>query len=107
MIGRLQDILTKEYLGIIWTTEEPLEKRPHPFFNLDYFFNGLISKFISNGKKDKGPSLMFSSSFGHPFFLAHIQANDSDKKKSLSEIMDLVAVKNGPYNRILIIGNSG
>jgi len=107
MIGRLQNTLTKEYLGIIWTTEEPLEKRPYPFFYLDYFINGLISKFASNGKNNKNTNLMFSTSFGHPFFLAHIQENDPDKKKSLSEIINLVAIKNGPFNRILIIGNSG
>lgn len=106
MIERLQNTLTKEYLGIIWATEAPLEKRPYPFFHLDYFLDGLMSNFLSCGKNKKNTSLLFSSSFGHPFFLAHFQENNPDKKKFLTEIMDLVAIKNGPFNRILIIGSS-
>lgn len=106
MISRLQNTLTKEYLGIIWFTEEPLEKRPNPFYHLDYFLDGLMSKFLSNGKITKNTNLIFSTSFAHPFFLANIQFSESDKKKSLSEIIGLVGNKNGPFNRILIIGNS-
>ena len=107
MIGRLQNTLTKEHLGIIWATDVPLERKPFPYFSLDYFLDGLISKFLSNGQSLKNTNLLFSTSFGHLFFLAHIMENDPDRKKFLSEIINLLETKKGPFNRILIIGNKG
>ena len=107
MIRRLQKILSKEYLGVIWETEIPIEQRPYPFFCLDYFLDGLMSSFLSDGKNSGNKNLMFSNSYGHPFFIVHVQEKDPDKKKSLKEIIDLFETKRGPFNRILIIGNKG
>jgi hypothetical protein len=106
MIEKLQDILTKEYLGIIWVTEGPLEQKPIPFFGLDYFLDGLLSKFLSKGKNLKNINLLFSKSFGHPFFLMQFQKN-ADFKKNIQDIMNLVGSSSGPFNRILIIGHNG
>ena len=69
MIEKLQDILTKEYLGIIWVTEGPLEQKPAPFFGLDYFLDGLLSKFLSNGKNVKNINLLFKASIYGIFIL--------------------------------------
>jgi hypothetical protein len=107
MIDKLQDMLTKEYLGIIWVTEGPLEQKPAPFFGLDYFLDGLLSKFLSKGKNVKNINLLFSKSFGHPFFLMQFQKNATDFKKNIQDIMNLVGSSSGPFNRILIIGHNG
>lgn len=107
MIRRLQNILSKEYLGVIWETEGPLEERPYPFFHLDYFLDGLMTSFLSKGKNIRNTNLIFSNSYGHTFFLAHLQEKDPNKKKSLTEIIELFETKRSPFNRILIIGNKG
>jgi hypothetical protein len=106
MIENLKDSLTKEYRGIIWVTEDSLEKKPKPFFDLDYFLNGLLSKFLNGGKNLKRINLLFSKSFGHSFFLIQSQKDVPDLKKDISEVMNLIEHHKGPFNRILILGKN-
>ncbi len=102
-----QDALTKEYLGVIWVTEGPLENRPEPFYSLDYFLDGLLTGFLVNGNKNKNINLFFSKSFGHPFFLVQLQKHTSEFKLEFQDILNLVGSYKGPFNRILIVGKSG
>lgn len=62
--------LTPDISGIFWFTEENINQRPGNFNDLDYIFDGLLSKNLSD-KEGTLPSLFFTKSFSKKVFLYH------------------------------------
>lgn len=100
--------------GLFWCTEKDLAKFPHPFLQLDYLFEGLLSQAFAHQleeKNDKQASASFymSQNFGRPFFLMHIE-NAKDLESVSKQILNHVQMisKNGSSSKnfALICDNS-
>ncbi|RLA61898.1 MAG: hypothetical protein DRQ89_10380 [Epsilonproteobacteria bacterium] len=98
----LTEAITPEYLGIIWVTKDQLLEKPEKFDQIDYLFNGLITKSMaqnSSGKK----GLFMGNSFGHPFFLAHFKEDAPNFEKEMNEAMEMIYKLGLKSNKVLVI----
>lgn len=101
---QLQEILTKEFLGVIWPSTKALSEKQPPFHGIDYFLDGLLTEFVSKVITLQEINLFFSTSYGHVFFLLQYQGKILDMKRHVPNLADLLKSYKGPYNKILIIG---
>ena len=103
-LGILQDTIGPEFQGIIWITSEPFHKLPHPFYSLDYFFDGIMAQNLQQTRYAPiEKRIFFSQCFGHPFFLAPIYYSNVKNKNHLKEVFDIAKNIQKENEKILII----
>ncbi len=87
------DLVTAQVRGIIWLTDKPIRELPKYFTDLDYLFDGIISKKISNDESELGvfeKNLFSGKSFDKDLLL--IQFWGSDANKISKELLDAVSL---------------
>lgn len=100
----LTEVITPEYLGIIWVTKDHINKRPNLFKDIDYLFDGLITRSIDQNPPEK-KALYMGKSYGHPFFLAHFEEDNPAFKKDIEETLQMLAGLNTNSKNILVISD--
>jgi hypothetical protein len=90
----LKAALTPQVLGLFWITSTNLSQFPSPFLEMDYFLDGLLTRYIQQRQNRKKQTLeeknfFVSESFGTPFFVAHLKDHESVLKE-LEELMELI-----------------
>ena len=100
----LTEVLTPEYLGIICVTKDHLNKTPKLFNEIDYLFDGLITRSFDQTNPVKR-ALYVGKSFGHPFFLAHFEDNNSNCEKDMDETINIVSKLKVNSKKILVISD--
>ena len=114
---RLQDKLSKDILGIIWITSNPIADRLKYFHALDYFVDGLLTEFYKQCHQGKNTSksnykknFFLSRSFDEPFFIGHILSDESEESASiqedLDELMKLTVPLKTDKNKLLVIDDT-
>ena len=98
----LTEVITPDYLGIIWVTKEKLNEKPKIYKEIDYLFDGLITRSLTKSSPTK-KSLYMGKSYGHPFFLAHFEENNSDFNKDMEETIKMVSKLKTNSKNILVI----
>lgn len=69
---RFQSKLGPESIAVWWTTTEDIHLKSDYLTELDYFFDGLITKSIrSSSKKCLGDLFLYHHHFGNPFYLIY------------------------------------
>lgn len=66
-----QKSLSPQTLAIWWVTEGPLTKQTAFFHELDYFFDGLLSRTLDNPDNKQMGLFLQGQSFQTPLFLIH------------------------------------
>lgn len=98
----LSEAITPEYLGIIWVTPNSLHENPENFEQIDYFFNGLITRSMAQNPEDK-KGLFMGNSYGHSFFLAHFNENNPNFENELDQTLNMMAKQDIKSNKVLVI----
>ena len=80
-------------LGVLWISEIPLEKFPKAFLEMDYLLDGLLTRHLQDlrttptmATTDHEKNFFLSTSFGTPFFVAHLH----HAKIVLGEVKELI-----------------
>ena len=80
-------------LGVLWISELPLEKFPKAFLEMDYLLDGLLTRHLQDLRTasnrpptDHEKNFFLSTSFGTPFFVAHLHHT----KIVLGEVKELI-----------------
>jgi hypothetical protein len=74
----LRNLIGPQVLGVLWISEAPLEKFPKAFLEMDYFLDGLLTHHLqklsaaNHHPADHEKNYFLSTSFGTPFFVAHL-----------------------------------
>lgn len=104
MEKNLREIITPEYLGIIWVTHNSLNSRPPHYDNIDYFFDGLLTKTV-NQPTDHKTAFFLGKSFGKPFFLAHFEENNPVIKQEVENTLKMAQKIKSRSKKILVISD--
>ncbi|MDD0853970.1 hypothetical protein HBN50_12730 [Halobacteriovorax sp. GB3] len=91
VFSKLQTELMPGVAGLIWVTELPLTKRPAGHKELDYFFDGLLTRFEEQGNEEQSSSCTFFSteSFGENFSLAHVHGENKEIENQINNLASL------------------
>ena len=75
----LRRTIGPQVLGVLWISEAPLEKFPKAFLEMDYLLDGLLTHHLQDlqaasatNSADHEKNFFLSTSFGTPFFVAHL-----------------------------------
>ncbi|TDJ07365.1 MAG: hypothetical protein E2O68_03675 [Deltaproteobacteria bacterium] len=98
----LTEAITPDYLGIIWVTKDKLNRMPKLFKQIDYLFEGLLTRSMAQNIPKK-KALYMGKSYGHPFFLAHFVENNPDFDRDMDETIKMVSKLNSSSKKILVI----
>jgi len=101
MNKNLLETISPKYLGIIWATKGLLSEKLEYFEEINYLFNGILNK----SKNSEKTTLLLGNSFGNPFFLTHIQENDSMIEQNLDQTLQIIKSLNSDNKNILFIGD--
>ena len=88
----LRNLIGPQVLGVLWISELPLERFPKAFLEMDYFLDGLLTHHLQNlpanqnANSDHEKNFFLSTSFGTPFFVAHLH----HAKIVLGEVKELI-----------------
>jgi hypothetical protein len=68
----------RDVKGILWLSDSPLHEFPEHYFELDYLFDGILSKFTMQFSKDQQQSLSFfkAEQFDNPIYLIHTSESE-------------------------------
>lgn len=101
------DQITSQTRGIVWLTSKPLAELPKHFEDLDYLFDGIISKKISQLDvidQHFEKNLFSGKSFEKDLLLIQLWGTDSAKlNKELIEALALVPAKDDG-SKIIVLG---
>jgi len=101
------DQITSQIRGIVWLTSKPLAALPKHFEDLDYLFDGIISKKISQyevSEQHFEKNLFSGKSFEKDLLLIQLWGIDSTKlNKELLEALALVPGKDDG-SKIIVLG---
>ena len=100
--------ITSQVRGIVWLTGKPLAEHPIHFQDLDYLFDGIISKKVAGEEENTQPvfekNLFSGKSFDKDLVLIQLWGNDSTKlNKELIEALNLVPSKEDG-SKIVVLG---
>ena len=111
----LKAAISPQVLGLLWITPGPITTFPRPFAQIDYFLDGLLTRYVqqygqatgkdSSSLKEK-KNFFVTESFGSPFFVANLdRQKESSLNRELSELMSLIKplMRQGK-NKILCLG---
>jgi hypothetical protein len=99
----LQDSITPEVLGIFWLTDSCLTERPHLFNELDYFCNGLLTRYQTETNNAQKKNFFVSKSYGAPLFLGQFQNSSNIEQEDFNQFMYLSKSLNSDKKTILLI----
>lgn len=101
------DQINQDVRGIIWISDKPLSSIPTHFKELDYLFDGLIAKKVSEGSSSEEnfeKNIFSGKSFDHDLVLFQFFGDDSARiQKELSPLLQLVPGKNDNA-KVVILG---
>ncbi len=90
----------------------PLEKKPFPFDELDYYVDGLLTKHLTNlacinlNKTNDTLCLIASNAFSHPFFIVHLNLQTIVKEDFIDEIASIInKTCTSEYDHLIVIQN--
>lgn len=95
---RLQKQITQNTLALWWLGRGPISKEESYFHEVDYFFDGLLSKQLQQGLLQESGALLMSQSFSTPFYL--IRSTEKDALKFLEQ--SLATIKISPPKIIIL-----
>jgi hypothetical protein len=105
--------ITPDINAVVWVTDVPLSQIPRYFYQIDYYFGGLLVDVISGQKQhtssheEKNYSLFKTKNFGRDIFLGHFQSNNSKLKDQMASFLKLVRSRAKEGENILIISKKG
>lgn len=93
ILDKLQEALSPDFLGIIWSTSTPPSRNCNTLKALDYFVDGLILKNLPKEESICGESTHFflSKNFGKPFFIYHICGDKKKKKEEIKKLLPMIS----------------
>jgi hypothetical protein len=100
----LQDFITKDFVGVLWFSIEPLDQKPALFSSFDYFFDGLLLKKINTEKTiEANYQTFFTKHFNQDFVLGHLDANNINWQNDLGKFVDYLKVINTEKRKLGVI----
>jgi hypothetical protein len=106
------DLFTPDVLGVLWITNEELNRDLPAFSEFNYLFDGLISQYLYGQVEDKHlerKNTFFTKNFNKLVFLVHSKLG-SETKNELFEHMDILHYNQTEERRKVLIldtANSG
>tara|TARA_R110002049_G_scaffold136628_1_gene296394 strand:+ start:810 stop:1190 length:381 start_codon:yes stop_codon:yes gene_type:complete len=101
------ELVTPQVRGIIWLTDKPIQQLPKHFAELDYLFDGIISKKIASDESEAGvyeKNFFSGKSFDKDLVLIQIWGSDTNKiTKELLDAVSLVPAREDG-TKILVLG---
>lgn len=101
-ISKLTKLISPEVTGIIWPTEKGLKEFPEPFFDLDYFMDGIIKKYVNNDYVDQNNNIFYANSFESQIFLANIKISKDLNEVMKNILLSLLPKKQSKHNILII-----
>ncbi|MBT6324613.1 MAG: hypothetical protein HOJ35_01485 [Bdellovibrionales bacterium] len=101
-ISKLRKLISPEVTGIIWPTDIGLKEFPQPFFDLDYFMDGIITKYVNNDYVDQNNNIFYANSFDSQIFLANIKISNDLNEVMTNLLLSLLPQKQSKHNILII-----
>ena len=94
-----------ETSAILWITNESFEEQKNSelFFELDYLFDGLLSKYCQSSKVNDGKAFFSTPSFDKTLFLGLVCFKNSNFNNEFSDILDIMNQQNSENKFIIRI----
>ena len=102
---QIQSHLTPQTLGVLWLTNGQMAFENKPFVQLDYLFDGVLTKFLNDNEMANNSSFFIGNQFGKPFFLGQSDYNDEKFESSLAGFLTLMKPKAEERQKILVINH--
>jgi hypothetical protein len=99
------DLFTPDVLGVLWITNEELNRDLPAFSEFNYLFDGLISQYLYGQVEDKHlerKNTFFTKNFNKLVFLVHSKFS-SETKTELFEHMDILHYNQTEERRKILI----
>lgn len=106
-IEKLQNKLNQHFRGILWITNESLDKHPKPFHALNYFLNGLLLKAEESHFLSEYKNLFCTKHFNKNFFLGHLDASICSLDTELISLMSWTKTQLQEGDKIMVLDQSG
>ncbi len=101
-ISKLTKLISPEVTGIIWPTNICLKDFPKPFLDLDYFMDGILTKYVNNDYIDKNNNIFYASSYNSKIFLANIKITTNLNEVIKNLLLSLLSKKQLKHNILII-----
>ena len=99
-----QDKICSKTSGILWLTQGDLKEKHRPFYELNYFFDGLImNHFQRELPSHKMPNLFFTKNFNKNLLLGHYNLDFPTIDKEIEIFLGIVANLAEKKSQILIL----
>ena len=101
----LKKQITPSTIGIIYISEDSLEKYNEKLISLDYFFDGQINQSIDQIQANSPHNIFIGKNFGRAIYLLFIKSGDrSSIEKSCKELVSICQTKH-ESNHFLILNH--